>query len=81
MLNSKILGTLAGLILVSTPAAAMEMPHSTSGRGFESIEQPAGLKVGVTIGGLALIGLELWWFLGSGRSRSRAAGASKSPLK
>lgn len=70
MLNSKILGTLAGLMLVSTPATAMEMRHPTPGTGFEAIEQPAGLKVGVTIGGLALIGLELWWFLGSGRSKS-----------
>jgi plastocyanin domain-containing protein len=30
---------------------------------FRRIEQPLSLKIGVTIGGLALISLELWWFL------------------
>ena len=30
---------------------------------FRSIEQPFELKLAVTVGGLALIGLELWWFL------------------
>jgi len=32
---------------------------------FSPIEQPLSLKVGITLGGLSLIGLELWWFLGS----------------
>ncbi|WP_230966529.1 hypothetical protein [Nostoc sp. NZL] len=36
-------------------------PEQTS--QFHHIEQPLGLKVGVAIGGLALIGIELWWFL------------------
>jgi plastocyanin domain-containing protein len=30
---------------------------------FPRIEQPLSLKVSVTLGGIALIGLELWWFL------------------
>ncbi|MBC6478591.1 MAG: hypothetical protein GDA56_13250 [Hormoscilla sp. GM7CHS1pb] len=30
---------------------------------FTRVEQPLPLKVGVTLGGLALIGGELWWFL------------------
>jgi plastocyanin domain-containing protein len=30
---------------------------------FRNIEQPLSLKIGVTAGGLTLIGLELWWFL------------------
>ncbi|MDZ7961739.1 MAG: cupredoxin domain-containing protein [Aulosira sp. DedQUE10] len=30
---------------------------------FQSIDQPLGSKVAVTLGGLGLIGLELWWFL------------------
>lgn len=30
---------------------------------FRQIEQPFEVKLGVTLGGLALIGLELWWFL------------------
>ena len=37
--------------------------HANSTAEFRKIEQPLGLKVGVTIGGLTLIGLELWWFL------------------
>lgn len=44
-------------------AAEMSIEHPTSTTQFRSIEQPLGLKVGVTIGGLTLIGLELWWFL------------------
>ena len=44
-------------------AAEMSMKHPTSKTLFRSIEQPLGIKVGVTIGGLTLIGLELWWFL------------------
>lgn len=30
---------------------------------FPQIEQPLGLKVGVSLGGIVLIGAELWWFL------------------
>ncbi|MEG4283669.1 hypothetical protein QUB68_11115 [Microcoleus sp. A006_D1] len=30
---------------------------------FRHIEQPLSLRIGVTAGGLTLIGLELWWFL------------------
>jgi len=44
-------------------ASEMSLKHPTSKTQFRSIEQPLGLKVGVTIGGLTLIGLELWWFL------------------
>jgi plastocyanin domain-containing protein len=42
------------------------MPHSNlelSDR-LQRIEQPLWLKGVVTAGGLGLIGLELWWFLG-----------------
>ena len=30
---------------------------------FQQIEQPLSHKIGVTLGGMGLIGLELWWFL------------------
>ena len=30
---------------------------------FRRIEQPIELKIAVTLGGLILIGLEVWWFL------------------
>lgn len=38
--------------------------NSSQSQQFERIEQPLGVKVAVTLGGLGLIGLELWWFLG-----------------
>jgi len=30
---------------------------------FQRIDQPISTKIAVTLGGLGLIGLELWWFL------------------
>ena len=61
MLNNKYLvGTLVGLSLLFSPASA-QMPEQT--KQFQRIEQPIGLKIGVTLGGLALIGTELWWFV------------------
>ncbi|MBD2610303.1 MAG: hypothetical protein RMY62_021855 [Nostoc sp. ZfuVER08] len=67
MFSKKMLwGSLASLVLLTgTSAVALaEMPvHSEQNSQFHYIEQPLGLKVGVAIAGLALIGLELWWFL------------------
>ncbi len=34
---------------------------------FQAIEQPLGVKLGVTVIGLGLIVLELWWFLAKRR--------------
>ena len=64
----QIWGTLASLGIAigmasGVQASEMSVQHSTSKTQFRSIEQPLGLKVGVTIGGLTLIGLELRWFL------------------
>lgn len=69
--KSKIWGSLAGLgLLLGTASGAAlaqmpaEMPAESSQTSqFRRIEQPLGLKVGVILGGSALIGLELWWFL------------------
>ena len=70
--KSKIWGGIAGLgLLLSTASgvvvaqmpASMPTHLSEQTSQFRRIEQPLGLKVGVTLGGLALIGLELWWFL------------------
>ncbi|MDF5706886.1 MAG: hypothetical protein PUP90_04180 [Nostoc sp. S4] len=67
MFSKKILwGNLAALFLLTgTSAVALaEMPvHSKPNSQFYHIQQPLSLKVGVAIAGLALIGLELWWFL------------------
>ena len=70
--KSNIWGSLAGLGLLLGTASGVAvaqmddvMPVSSSEQTsqFRRVEQPLGLKVGVTLGGLALIGLELWWFL------------------
>lgn len=73
----KILGSLTGLGLllgIASGVTATEMPASTSNstNQFQRIEQPFSLKLGVTVGGLALMGLELWWFLGS-KTKSKQA--------
>jgi plastocyanin domain-containing protein len=62
-----------GLLLGTTSDAASAEMLDTMTKNtsqFHRIEQPLVLKVGVTIGGLTLIGLELWWFLFHKRSES-----------
>lgn len=72
MLNKKvIIGSVASLVLmlgIVSGEAAAQMPHQISSETapttqFRHIEQPLALKISVTAGGIALIGLELWWFL------------------
>jgi len=67
MLSNKIWGSIAsvGLLLgvASGAKAAMPAQGSFQTNQFRRIEQPLGIKVGVTAAGVALIGLELWWFL------------------
>ncbi|WP_414551014.1 hypothetical protein [Anabaena sp. CCY 0017] len=48
---------------IGTASAAMPTHSSGETSEFKAIDQPLALKAGVTIGGLGLIGLELWWFL------------------
>ena len=62
--SSLLLGT-AGKV------TAAEMPHKQVNQ-FHRIEQPLPLKIGVTLGGLSLIGLELWWFLFSKKKGKKA---------
>jgi plastocyanin domain-containing protein len=56
-----LLSVTSGVAVAQMP---MEMPASSSNHTtqFRRIEQPLGLKAAVTLGGLGLIGLELWWF-------------------
>ena len=68
MFSKKMLwGSLIALVLLTgtSGVALAEMPaHSPEQNSqFHRIEQPLGLKVGVAIAGLALTGLEFWWFL------------------
>ena len=65
--KNKVLGSLISLGLLmgiasGATATEMEMPANQTNQ-FRRIEQPFGLKLGVTLGGAALIGAEVWWFL------------------
>ncbi|MBW4679377.1 MAG: cupredoxin domain-containing protein [Microcoleus vaginatus WJT46-NPBG5] len=75
MFNQKISwGSVAGigfLLSVASGVKAAEM-HPKQTAQFQQIEQPLAAKAGVTLGGLGLIGLELWWFVFS-KSKSRQA--------
>ena len=52
--------------------APMQMQPSASDRSFRQIEQPLPVKVGVILGGLTLVGAELWWFLGRKQQKQQA---------
>ena len=55
------------ILLGSMPAPATEEAKHSSQQDlqFVRIEQPLGHKIAVTIVGLSLMGVELWWFLGA----------------
>ncbi len=83
MLNrNKIYGTVAGLSCFlalttnSTLAQDLEVEMPTSAREstsqFQKIEQPLSLKLAVALGGLGLIGAELWWFMFSKTQSQKA---------
>lgn len=73
ILESIVITGLLLSVAIETASAQMPMPPSQPTQAFRSIEQPLAVKIGVTIGGLGLIGLELWWFLLS-KSRAQKAG-------
>ena len=81
--KSKMIGSLVGLgfFLTLTPNVAlaeMNMSASTEKQTsqFQKIEQPLGLKLAVALGGLGLIGAELWWFMFS-KTKSQKAQVKK----
>jgi plastocyanin domain-containing protein len=51
---------------------SMQMQPSTTNRSFQTIEQPLPIKIGVVFGGLTLVGIELWWFLGRKQQKRQA---------
>lgn len=83
LIRKPVFGTLAGVVLllstVGTGAAQMpsEMPSHASQKpnSFHQIDQPLWITGSVTLAGLALIGLEVWWFLLS-KPRSRRTAAN-----
>ena len=58
-----LLGTISGVMAAETGMDSMNEQHAPSSNQFQRIEQPLENKIIVTVGGLGLIGLELWWFL------------------
>ena len=83
MLNQhQVVGSLAGLGIILGSASGVRANqisnhHANSTAQFRQIEQPLSLKIGVTAGGLTLIGLELWWFLFSKKQTKPQYGSVK----
>jgi plastocyanin domain-containing protein len=73
------LGLSLGVATSSTVAQTHDSTHpvkTAPTSQFQRIEQPLWVKGTVTAAGLGLIGLELWWFLGS-KPKSRRAQTNK----
>lgn len=73
------LGLLFGIATSGTVAQIHDPTHpaeTSPTSQFQRIEQPLWVKGTVTAAGLGLIGLELWWFLGS-KPKSRRAHTNK----
>lgn len=60
-----ISGIASGEVVAQMPHSMDEMQPSQnqSTEQFQKIEQPLVNRIVVTLGGLGLIGLEVWWFL------------------
>jgi plastocyanin domain-containing protein len=56
-----LLGAISGIIAAEAPGQMDSMPQRSS--QFQAIDQPVRNKILVTIGGIGLVSLELWWFL------------------
>lgn len=95
--NATFFGTLAGLgflLGAVSGAIALQFPqeviavethtyeHTATPSEFQRIDQPLGNKIAVTLGGVGLISLELWWFLFSKPTsqKSTAAGGPENDI-
>ena len=54
---------LSGLFCLGLIASTASLASANVG-SIQAIEQPLVVKFGVTVMGLGLLALELWWFLG-----------------
>ena len=69
----KLAAILIGTIISILPMGmGTEMQHSPTNRSFKPIARPLAVKVGVVLGGLTLVGAELWWFLGRKQQQQQA---------
>ena len=68
----KLAAILVGTIISIFPMGESEIPHSSTNKSFRQIEQPVAVKIGVVLGGLTLVGAELWWFLGRKQQQQQA---------
>lgn len=75
-INLLISFSLMGAIASSVSAAEMTDEQAMRAPKFQRIEQPLALKIGLTVGGLALISAQLWWFLFS-KPKSQQAETSE----
>lgn len=66
------LGIASGQAVAQMSSEQMQHSETEQKSQFRRIEQPLWSKSAVTVGGLGLIGLELWWFLLS-KSKSQQA--------
>lgn len=63
-MNIAIASLTIGLIFGSAQMPSMQqMQPNSQASEVRQIEQPIETKIAVTIAGLGLMGLELWWFL------------------
>jgi plastocyanin domain-containing protein len=65
MLRQQCAGIITALAIAFVPqgAIAESQPSQSQSSQFDRLEQPLPVKITVTAIGIALIGLELWWFL------------------
>jgi plastocyanin domain-containing protein len=68
----KLAAFLVGTMISIFPMGESNMPHSSTDKSFRQIEQPLPIKIGVVLGGLSLVGAELWWFLGRKQQQQQA---------
>lgn len=67
-----LLGAISGAIAAEPDMNRMNEHTATPANQFQRIDQPLAHRVAVTVGGIGLISLELWWFLLS-KPKSRQA--------